>query len=160
MKPVSPAVSNVSFEIIIAVVVGDPVAGGSTEFSSTGLQPSSPWELVVHSTPRVLASGTSGAAGTILGNAVIPPGLEAGWHSVTLSGRNYLGYQASSTTWFEINAAGELIGASGIDPNLARMAEQKKLAQTGQATREIALLAFALMTLGFVLTRRRRTQTS
>jgi hypothetical protein len=160
MKPVSPAVSNVTFEIVIAVVVGDPVAGGSTEFTSTGLEPSSPWELVVRSTPRVLASGTAGAAGTIMGNAVIPPGLEAGWHSLTLSGRNYLGHQASSTTWFEINAAGELIGASGIDPSLASAAERNRLAQTGLATREIALLAFALMTLGFVLTRRRRTQSS
>lgn len=160
MKPMSPAVSNVTFEIVIAVVVGDPVAGGSAEFSSSGLEPSSTWELVVRSTPRMLASGTSGAAGTMMGSAVIPAGLGAGWHSLTLSGRNYLGYQASSTTWFEINASGELIGASGIDPSLARAAEQNRLAQTGLATREIALLAFALMALGFVLTRRRTRQTT
>ena len=157
MKPISPAASNVTLEIVIAVVVGDPVAGGSAEFSSTGLEPSSPWDLVVRSTPRVLSSGTSGAAGTILGNAVIPTGLEAGWHSLTLSGRNYLGYQVSSTTWFEINASGELMGASSIDP---KTLEQNRLAQTGQATREIALLAFALMALGFVLTRRRTRQTT
>lgn len=157
MKPISPAASNVTFEIVIAVVVGDPVAGGSAEFSSTGLEPSSPWDLVVRSTPRVLSSGTSGAAGTILGNAVIPTGLEAGWHSLTLSGRNYLGYQVSSTTWFEINASGELMGASSIDP---KTLEQNRLAQTGQATREIALLAFALMAVGFVLTRRRTRQTT
>lgn len=157
MKPISPAASNVTFEIVIAVVVGDPVAGGSAEFSSTGLEPSSPWDLIVRSTPRVLSSGTSGAAGTILGNAVIPTGLEAGWHSLTLSGRNYLGYQVSSTTWFEINASGELMGASSIDP---KTLEQNRLAQTGQATREIALLAFALMAVGFVLTRRRTRQTT
>lgn len=154
MKPLSPAATSTTFEIVIDVVVGDPVAGGSAEFSSTGLEPSSPWTLIVHSTPRLLSSGAAGSAGTILGNATIPTGLEAGWHALTLAGRDYLGREASSTTWFEINAAGELIGSSRSDPTIDSAAAAK-LANTGAATREIAALACALLAAGFFLVRRR-----
>ena len=155
MKPLSPAATSTTFEIVIDVVVGDPVAGGSAEFSSTGLEPSSPWTLVVHSTPRLLSSGIAGSAGTILGNATIPTGLEAGWHALTLAGRDYLGREASSTTWFEINAAGELIDSSRSDPTIDSAAAAK-LANTGAATREIAALACALLAAGFFLVRRRK----
>jgi predicted phage tail protein len=155
MKPLSPGVSETTFEITITVSVGDPVAGGTAEFASSGLEPGTPWSLIVRSTPRLLSSGAAGAAGTILGNAVIPSGLGEGWHSLTLTGRDYLGRDASSTTWFQVNAAGELVGSSHVDPTVS-----SGLASTG---RDVALpfqAAILLILLGGVLTRLTRKRNS
>ncbi|MDH6531995.1 hypothetical protein M2119_000232 [Aurantimicrobium minutum] len=154
LKPVSPSQTETTFEIVIDVVVGDPVTGGLAEFSSSGLEPSSPWSLVVHSTPQLLSSGTAGAAGTILGNTVIPYGLEAGWHALTLSGIDYRGLKASSTTWFEINARGELIGSSGVDPSALPGQVSMQLAKTGINTSWYISCALLMLFVGTWMIRR------
>lgn len=156
LTPASPVVNATNFTIVIAVAVGDPVAGGSADFSSRGLEPGSPWSLVVHSNPMVLTSGSAGVAGTILGNAVIPTGLEPGWHALTLSGRDFLGREASSTTWFEINGSGELVRTSSTSPEAASPTTIiARIAQTGSYSGTLVLLATLLLTAGILLVRRR-----
>lgn len=158
LQPLSPIERNTTFEIQIDLAVGDPVAGGVAEISGTGLEPSSPWKLVIYSTPRLLTSGTAGVSGTILDNAVIPSDLEAGWHALKLSGFNYLGEEASSTTWFEVNEVGKLVGYSRVDPRPDASATTAHLATTGAPTWGTQELVGVLMlaTGGALLARRRR----
>lgn len=97
--------------------VGDPVANAPVLFSSTGLQPGSNWDLVVRSTPQTLASGTTAGTGGLSGTALIPSGLPAGWHTLTLSGTSLRGGLVSKTIWFEVAANGTLLATQSTQPS-------------------------------------------
>lgn len=143
-----PTVLNLS----LRAQVGELVAGSSVEYSANGLDPDSAATLTLRSTPQVIASGTATTNGRVSGSAVIPAGLETGWHSLTLAATSAAGTAVDSLIWFQISSNGTLIQVSSSAPALA---------DTGVNTLGAVPLAGGLLLLGFaaavLATHRRQT---
>lgn len=108
--------TTTSLALNLDIAVGDQVENAPVNYETTGLKPGEPWNLVVRSTPQTIAGGNIGASGALLGSALIPAGLEPGWHTITLSGTRLNGGIVSTTIWFEVSATGELIKAQTSEP--------------------------------------------
>jgi LPXTG-motif cell wall-anchored protein len=96
--------------------VGDQSSGATTSYSAEGLQSGSDWDLILRSTPQVIASGVVPETGVIQGVATIPDGLESGWHSITLSGTDINGQTLEAVVWFQVDAAGLILEISSTEP--------------------------------------------
>lgn len=156
------ATKDISFEIGTTTTsvtlnldapVGNVVENAPVNYSTTGLQPGSSWNIVLRSTPQTLASGNVGALGALSGSNVIPSGLEAGWHSITFTGTSLLGGVVTTTVWFEVSHAGVLIAAQDTEPIPATTAT---LSYTGFPADMTFLVTVLLMLLGGVLVSIRR----
>lgn len=86
--------------------VGTTVAGAPVTVSGVGLRAGSAYSLVVRSTPKTIASGTASSAGTFTARGVMPAGLAAGQHTVTLSAIATDGSALSRVAYLTINDAG------------------------------------------------------
>lgn len=90
------------------LAVGEVVAGSSVTAEASGLLAGSAWNLVLRSTPITLDLGTVGDGGSVLTTVTIPEGLEAGWHSITLTGTSADGVAYERVVRFEIASDGTL----------------------------------------------------
>jgi hypothetical protein len=82
----------------------------------------------------------------------IPAGLEAGWHSITLTSTWYTGVAFSKVLWFQVDANGKLVAISNTAP------EDDRLAFTGSNGDPSGAVAIAgaMFVLGTVLVVSRR----
>ncbi|MGK0715845.1 hypothetical protein ACR5KS_07230 [Leucobacter sp. W1153] len=137
--------------------IGDIIAGTGVEYSAVGLLPDSNWSQTVRSTPQILASGVVGNTGTISGVGMIPSGLEAGWHTLTLEGVNYLNQEVQNVVWFELDSNGVLLSirssapVAPVTPVAPSTPAATGLAQTGASDAGMGattLGLFALLGLG------------
>ena len=151
--PSAPAaIESTVLNLSLGAQIGELVEGSAVDYSANGLDPESAVTLTLRSTPQVIASGTAAANGRVSGSAVIPAGLETGWHSLTLSGTSAVGSAVESVTWFQIGSDGRLVQVSSTAPALA---------DTGVDTLGALPLAGGLLILGFaaavLATHRRQT---
>lgn len=146
----APVVAAPVLDLQLQIQPGQPVAGGSVAFSAQGLKEGAAFNLVLRSTPVVLASGTVPAGGTVAQQLTIPAGLEAGWHSVTLTSTYADGTAASSVVWFQIDGSGLLVKTSATAP-------APELASTGVEAAPLGIAAFLLLAVGgsLLMVRRR-----
>lgn len=104
-----------SISLHLNMSAGDAVEDSPVDYGASGLQASSPWSLVLRSTPQTLATGTF--TGTVLsGNTQLPSGIPTGWHSLTFTGISLSGSTISHAVWFEVSNAGTLLQTSGVEP--------------------------------------------
>jgi LPXTG-motif cell wall-anchored protein len=127
-----------------------------------GMKAASPWDLVLRSTPVTLDFGSVDGTGSVTVSAVIPDGLEVGWHSLTLTGTAEDGTIYERVVRFEIAADGtlaseiEVLDLAAVAADVA--AVEPVLAATGVETAApfglavLALLAGATL----VVVRRKR----
>lgn len=115
----NPDEEVIEYDLVLDAVVGDQSSGATATYSAEGLKTGSDWELVLRSTPQVIASGVVSDTGIIGGEAIIPDGLEAGWHSITLTGTDINDQAVESVVWFKVDAAGFITEISVAQPILA-----------------------------------------
>lgn len=96
--------------------VGGNIDGAGADYEASGLKEGTEWALTLRSTPTVIASGIATADGIIAGTALIPAGLEAGWHSITLTGTDVNGNAVNKVVWFEISANGTILAEQDTAP--------------------------------------------
>jgi hypothetical protein len=126
--------------------VGQSIAGAGADYFADGLQVGSTWSLTLRSTPQIIASGIVDASGTVRGNAAIPAGLEAGWHSITLIGTNTFGTAVNKAVWFELNERGVIAAKQDTAPVLPAAV----LSRTGSDIDGLLTGALALLVLGLL----------
>lgn len=123
----------------LALEVGSQVAGSPVTFSGSGLRPGSDWEVAVHSTPTVIASGIVGDDGTYSSTASMPEGLEAGVHSIIATTVNADGTTATNTIVLAIGEDGALLYKSEPIAN----ADSDAIAEAGAAAEAAVVVAAA-----------------
>jgi hypothetical protein len=126
--------------------VGESITGASVDYFGERLQVGSTWSLTLRSTPQIIASGIVDASGTVRGNAAIPAGLEAGWHSITLTATNILGTAVNKMVWFELDERGVIAAKQDTAPVLPAAV----LSRTGSDIDGLLTGALALLVLGLV----------
>jgi hypothetical protein len=126
--------------------VGQPIAGAGVDYFVDGLQVGSTWALTLRSTPQIIASGIVDGSGAVRGTAVIPAGLAAGWHSITMTGTDILGTAVNEVLWFELNGSGVVAAKQNTAPVLPAAV----LARTGSDIGGLLTGALALLMLGLV----------
>ena len=123
----------------VSVQVGSPasslststvVAGGQLTVSGSGLPPNATEQITLNSTPVLLTSVTTSAAGTFSKVVTIPAGTAGGSHTITVT------------------------GTSGIDPAAAPLTvTAAQLAATGTDPGWPALFGGAMLALGAIVVR-------
>lgn len=116
---VEAAVVVIDSSLSLNQPVGSNIADTGADYAAEGLQEGSEWTLTLRSTPQVISQGTVDATGVIGGTATIPAGLEAGWHSLTLTGTDVNGDPISSVVWFELSADGTILAEQTTEPTPA-----------------------------------------
>lgn len=162
LSPIEPAPTALGLDITLDLAVGDVVAGSAVDATGYGMKAASPWDLVLRSTPVTLDFGSVDGTGSVTVSAVIPDGLEVGWHSLTLTGTAEDGTIYERVVRFEIAADGtlaseiEVLDLAAVAADVA--AVEPVLAATGVETAApfglavLALLAGATL----VVVRRKR----
>jgi hypothetical protein len=149
-EPVPPVVTDAN--IALGFGIGDPVAGGTATVTAGGMLPGADYTIILRSSPILLGSGQVAVDGSILRTVTIPSGLEAGWHSITLTSTAGNGSPYVKVIWFFIGANGALTAVTSTDPT-------DVLAYTGSEPPSGAIaIGTALFFAGLVIvgTRRRR----
>ncbi|WP_036318642.1 hypothetical protein [Microbacterium sp. B24] len=82
---------------------------GRVTVTASGLAPSEPVELWLHSTPIKLWSGTANADGTLTQTVTIPTGIDIGKHQVEVRGAT------TGSLWLDLTVTATL-AATGFDP--------------------------------------------
>ncbi|MCC2315820.1 fibronectin type III domain-containing protein [Cellulomonas xiejunii] len=143
-------VPDAALAIDVAARPGDRVAGAVVTVTGQGLQPGSGVTLVVHSTPRTLATGVVGADGAVVLTGVLPTGLEIGSHRLVVNGVAFDGTAMTSEVAFTIATGGTFLRIGDV---------RAQLAATGADPIDAAGLAAAWIVLGagLLLVARRRT---
>jgi|GEM_PF-1144822 len=159
LSPIEQAPTVLGLDITLDLAVGDVVAGAPVDATGYGMKSDSPWDLVLRSTPVTLDFGRVDGTGSVTVSAVIPDGLEVGWHSLTLTGTAEDGTTYERVVRFEIAADGTL--ASDIEVlDLAKVAvvADPALAATGvEAAVPFGLAVLALLAgATLVVVRRKR----
>jgi len=128
-----------------------------------GLQAKSAYELIVESTPTSIASGSASSTGTFTDTGVIPTGLEAGRHTITLSATGVDGSAITRVAYFTIDSAGVVTYVSDTDAEplsettgAVPLSETAVLASTGFEGASLGFAALLLFLTGAGLTLRRR----
>jgi hypothetical protein len=148
--------AEIEHDLELLADIGDAAEGSEAEYSAVGLEEGSTWTLTLRSTPQVLATGTVPNGGEIGGYVVIPAGLEAGWHSLTLSGTDINGDDFTDVVWFELDSDGIILAISEFEPVVA-------LASTGANDNGLATTlagSVAALLVGFLLVTARRRKAS
>lgn len=135
--------------------VGDLLPGAPVTLSGTGLQPNSPWESILRSTPITFASGTTDGSGNFSLNANLPLNIEPGQHSITLYGTTPSGAQWTRVLYVTVGANLRVLYMSTTGP-------QSSLAATGANVAPIGIAAGllglgGLLVVGTLVARKRRT---
>ncbi|WP_104178543.1 hypothetical protein [Cryobacterium sp. Y50] len=107
--PVVDSSSTAKPQSKVALPFGSSAANAPVVITLTGLQPRSFLEIFVHSTPLLVASGHADAAGAFSVSVTLPAGLEAGNHTISVTGISADGTAANWTiSQFLITADGLL----------------------------------------------------
>jgi hypothetical protein len=134
-RTVVPVVADMG----LPLEVGSDVAGTPVTFSGSGLRPGSKWEVAVHSTPTVIASGIVSEDGTYTGTGVMPEGLEAGVHSIIANTTNADGTTSTNTIVLAIGEDGSLLYKSEPIANT----DEAALTQAGAEAEAAVVVAAA-----------------
>jgi hypothetical protein len=130
--------------ITLGLAAGQPVAGAIAEVVASGLKPGAAYSVTVRSTPVVVASGAIDPSGVLARTVIIPAGLEAGNHSITLASTLADGSAFTSVLWFTVSASGTLVSVSATQPAVT-------LASTGAEATPVASIATSLFAAGILL---------
>lgn len=129
------------------VTITCTISGTTITCTVTGLKGSSTFTVSIFSSPHTLGTATADASGNGSLTATLPAGLEAGSHTVTVSGTDASGQPFSTSTTVPVDAA----TAAVLSQNLARTGAS----HTGEYV-EAGLAAVALGGLLLVAARKRR----
>ncbi|MFM5952386.1 MAG: putative Ig domain-containing protein [Micrococcales bacterium] len=122
-KAISVTVAGAETQIGVAAKIGDVVTGKTIDIAGTGLGVSVPYEVVLRSTPQVIAKGSTNDLGVVSEKAKIPGGLEPGWHSITLTSTKADGSTFEKAIYFQITETLMLEEISEVVPTEAQLAE-------------------------------------
>lgn len=122
-KPVTVEVIGVKSEIGVSAQIGDEITGKTVAIASQGLKPLIDYEVILRSTPQTLASGKTNSIGAVEEQAKIPPGLEPGWHSITLTSTNPDGSLFEKAVYFQVTETLLLEEISEVPPTEAQKSE-------------------------------------
>lgn len=126
----------------MAASVGMYIAGTALTFNASGLQTTAAYDVVVRSTPQTLARGNA-VGGSVSSTAIIPAGLEAGWHTVTFTSTAADGTKVTDSIYFKLSASGILLSESKVMPT--------ELALTGSNMTPIVISGNVIILLGVAL---------
>lgn len=126
----------------MAASVGMYIAGTALTFNASGLQTTAAYDVVVRSTPQTLARGNA-VGGSVSSTAIIPAGLEAGWHTVTFTSTAADGTKVTDSIYFKLSASGILLSESKVMPT--------ELALTGSNLTPIVISGNVIILLGVAL---------
>ncbi|WP_205684072.1 leucine-rich repeat domain-containing protein [Cryobacterium aureum] len=143
---ITPVAAAVTWDLGLAV--GKAVGGSTVTVSGVGLRSGSAYTVVVRSTPTTIAFGSAGVDGTFTGTGVMPAGLAAGAHTVTLSGTAANGSAVSSIAYFTVDAAGIVTYLSSVE---AAVAKTSALAATGYTGAPLGFAALLVLLAGAAL---------
>jgi len=133
----------------LGLAVGDAVAGAPVTVSGSGLQEGSDYTGILRSTPVLLVGGTIGAAGDFTNSAVMPTGLSAGQHTVTLTGTAANGSPVTSVVYLTVSATGTVLYISDTRAQTAEEAAASLATASAATAATAALAAQSLATTGF-----------
>ena len=119
-KPITVDVIGVKSEIGVSAQIGDEITGKTVAIASQGLKPLIDYEVILRSTPQTLASGKTTSIGAVEEQAKIPPGLEPGWHSITLTSTNPDGTLFEKAVYFQVTETLLLEEISEVPPTEAQ----------------------------------------
>ncbi|MFM6974158.1 MAG: YncE family protein [Agromyces sp.] len=141
-----------ALELTPGFQVGSVAANAVATVRGTALKPNTAWSVEFHSTPLVIASGTTDANGSFAGTAHLPVSVTPGAHKVILSGTSPSGAALSRTVYITVNS-------SGVISYLSTTASEadSQLAMTGSEPAPLLLTALLLGAAGCALVIRRRT---
>lgn len=143
--PAAPNV-NPTATITLGAPVGQPISGSNASIIASGLQATAAFTFVLRSTPQTLLSGNA-SAGAVNSQAVIPAGLEPGWHSLTFSSTSANGLPFVTTMYFEVSANGILTSTSTNEPT----DNVSELVVTGFRASSVGTIAAVLIFSGLAL---------
>ena len=127
----APAVQEVSdgvrFELTPEFGVGDPAAGARVRATAMGLLPSTAVRLEVRSEPTLLAEGVTGAAGDAVLEGVLPAGLSAGTHMLSLSGTGPAGQPLVSVVALDVDESGVLASVTKPSGTLSKLPDSSQV---------------------------------
>jgi len=127
---------------------GESAEGKTVTATGANGKPDAATDVIVRSTPTTIASGVVNPNGTFALTGVIPSGLEAGPHTVTLSTTAANGTPVTSVVYFTLNSAGIVTYLS--------YTEAQSLASTGFDPAPLGSAALLLLLAGAALVLRRR----
>ncbi len=157
-EPVTPSSPTLTLDLGLAV--GDVVAGAPVTVSGAGLKAGSDYTVILRSTPVLLAGGTIGSTGAFTASAVLPTGLSAGQHTVTLTGTAADGSALSRVAFLTVSATGTLTYLSYISAdaatNVTAASTTTALASTGFTAAPLGFAALLLLLAGATLVAARR----
>ncbi|TFD48215.1 hypothetical protein E3T46_15760 [Cryobacterium sp. Hh11] len=150
VEPVAPSSPTLTLDLGLAV--GDVVAGAPVTVSGAGLKAGSDYTVILRSTPVLLAGGTIDSSGAFTASAVLPTGLSAGQHTVTLTGTATDGSSLSRVAFLTVSATGTVTYLSYTAADAATAA----LAATGFTAAPLGFAALLLLLAGAALVAARR----
>ena len=122
-KPLTVVVTGAETQIGLNAKIGDVVTGKTIEVAGAGLKPAVPFEVVLRSTPQVIAKGHTSNLGEVEEQAKIPGGLEPGWHSITLTSTKSDGTKFEKAVYFQVTETLMLEEISDVPPTDAQVTE-------------------------------------
>ncbi len=139
------APSSPTLSLDLGLAVGDVVAGAPVTVSGAGLAVGSDYTVILRSTPVLLAGGTIDASGAFTASAILPTGLAAGQHTVTLTGTAADGSVISRVAYLTVSATGTVTYLSYTAANAATTVT------AASATTALATTGFTAAPLGFAV---------
>lgn len=122
-QPITVEVIGVKSEIAVGAEIGEVITGKSIDVAGEGLKPAAPYEVVLRSTPQVIANGQTSGLGKVDEQAKIPAGLEPGWHSITLTSINSDGTPFEKAVYFQVTETLLLEEVSEVAPSALQLEE-------------------------------------
>jgi hypothetical protein len=95
--------------LVLDARLGSTAAGAPVSGRGEGLRPGTEATLVVHSTPRTVATGLVAADGTVELTGVLPTDLEPGTHRLVVSGTGFDGRAVTTETTFVLADDGTFV---------------------------------------------------
>lgn len=144
--------SGTEIDLDLQAGLGDLAAGATVMISGSGLKPSSPYTLTLHSSPIVLYTGTASPTGTFVNPVTLPTGIEPGPHKLVLTGIAPDGSTLTKTMYLTILPDGTIGYISATGP-------EQMLAESGSELAPLAIggtLALLLGGAALVVARHRR----
>lgn len=143
-----------SLALELSLTIGDVAAGTTATVAGEGMQADSAYDLSVASAPTTIAFGSISSDGSFSNSGVIPAGLEAGTHTVTLSATASDGTALTRLAFFSIDSAGVVTYFSYTEAET--VSETAALAVTGFDGAPLGFAAMLLLLAGAALVLRRR----
>ncbi|GEP27750.1 hypothetical protein CLE01_23480 [Cryobacterium levicorallinum] len=139
----------------LGLAVGDVVAGAPVTVSGAGLAVGSDYTVILRSTPVLLAGGTIDSTGAFTASAILPTGVTAGQHTVTLTGTATDGSVISRVAYLTVSATGTVTYLSYTAADAATTVTAA-LAATGFTAAPLGFAALLLLLAGATLVAARR----